>query len=74
FAAGDTVVLLTDGLVECLSPAGEPFGFERFEAILARESASPPDRLRDAILGEIDAYTGGAAPDDDRTLVIVTLD
>jgi serine phosphatase RsbU (regulator of sigma subunit) len=74
FVAGDTVVLLTDGLVECLSPAGEPFGFERFEAILARESASPPDRLRDAILGEIDAYTGGAAPDDDRTLVIVTLD
>jgi serine phosphatase RsbU (regulator of sigma subunit) len=30
--------------------------------------------LRDAILAEIDAHTGSAPPDDDRTLVIVTLD
>jgi serine phosphatase RsbU (regulator of sigma subunit) len=74
FEAGDRVVLLTDGLVECVSPAGEPFGFERFEAILARESGSSPEALRDAILSEIDAHTGGAPPDDDRTLVIVTLD
>jgi serine phosphatase RsbU (regulator of sigma subunit) len=57
-----------------LSPAGEPFGFERFEAILARESSSPPEKLRDEILAAIDGYTGNAPPDDDRTLVIVTLD
>jgi serine phosphatase RsbU (regulator of sigma subunit) len=74
FEAGDRVVLLTDGLVECVSPAGEPFGFERFEAILGREAASSPEALRDAILTDIDAHTGGAPPDDDRTLVIVTLD
>ena len=74
FEPGDIVVMLTDGLIECLSPAGEPFGFERFEAILARESGSPPEKLRDAILGAIDSHTHGAAPDDDRTLVIVTLD
>lgn len=74
FEAGDRVVLLTDGLVECVSPAGEPFGFERFEAILEREAASSPEALRDAILTDLDAHTGGAPPDDDRTLVIVTLD
>jgi serine phosphatase RsbU (regulator of sigma subunit) len=66
-------VLLTDGLVECVSPAGDPFGFERFEAILSRESGSP-EALQAAILGEVEAHTGGAPPDDDRTLVIVTLD
>jgi serine phosphatase RsbU (regulator of sigma subunit) len=74
FEPGDRVVLLTDGLVECVSPAGDPFGFDRFEAILARESGSSDERLRDAILSEIDAHTGNAPPDDDRTLVIVTLD
>ncbi|HEY6064634.1 MAG TPA: SpoIIE family protein phosphatase [Thermoanaerobaculia bacterium] len=74
FESGDRVVLLTDGLVECVSPGGEPFGFERFEAILARESGSTAEALRDAILSEINAHTGGAAPDDDRTLVIVSLD
>jgi serine phosphatase RsbU (regulator of sigma subunit) len=74
FAREDRLVLLTDGLVECASPAGDPFGFERFEAILSRESGSPPEALRAAILGEVEAHTGGAPPDDDRTLVIVTLD
>jgi serine phosphatase RsbU (regulator of sigma subunit) len=74
FAAGDRVVLLTDGLVESLNPAGEPFGFERFEAILARESGSPSEVLRDAILAAVEAHTGGAPLEDDRTLVIVTLD
>lgn len=74
FAPGDRIVFLTDGLVECLSPTGDPFGFERFEAILAREAGATPEALRDAILSEIEAHTGGAPPDDDRTLVIVTLD
>jgi serine phosphatase RsbU (regulator of sigma subunit) len=74
FEPGDRLVLLTDGLVECASPSGDPFGFERFEAILARESGSSDEKLRDAILSEIDAHTGSAPPDDDRTLVIVTLD
>ncbi|HEV8232855.1 MAG TPA: SpoIIE family protein phosphatase, partial [Thermoanaerobaculia bacterium] len=74
FASGDRVVLLTDGLVECRSPAGDPFGFERFEAILAREGVSSAEALRDAILSEVEAHTGGAPPEDDRTLVVVTLD
>ena len=74
FAAGDRLVLMTDGLVESLDRAGEPFGFERLEAILARESSLPAEALRNAILAAIEAHTGGAPPEDDRTLVIVTLD
>ena len=73
-ASGDKVVFLTDGLVECTSPSGEPFGFERLEAILAREASSDAVSIRDAILRETEAHTGGAPPEDDRTLVIVTLD
>lgn len=74
FEPGDRLVFLTDGLVECLSPAGEPFGFERLEAILAREVGSGAEALRDAILSEVEKWTGGAPSDDDRTLVILTLD
>jgi serine phosphatase RsbU (regulator of sigma subunit) len=73
-ASGDKVVFLTDGLVECTSPSGEPFGFERLEAILAREISSDAGSIREAILRETEAHTGGAPPEDDRTLVIVTLD
>ena len=72
-AAGDKVVLLSDGLVECRDPSGELFGFERLEWILEREAASDAPALRDAILREVEAYTGAAPPEDDRTLVIVTV-
>jgi serine phosphatase RsbU (regulator of sigma subunit) len=73
-ARGDKVVFLTDGLVECRSPSSDLFGFDRLEKILEREAASDAPTLRDAILSEIEAHTGGAPPEDDRTLVIVTLD
>ena len=74
FAAGDRLVFLTDGLVEAVNAAGEPFGFERLEAILRRDSVPEAEALREAILSEVEKWTGGAPSDDDRTLVIVTLD
>ena len=73
-ASGDKVVFLTDGFVECTSISGEPFGFGRLEAILAREAVADAAAIRDAILREAEAHTGGAPPEDDRTLLIVTLD
>jgi serine phosphatase RsbU (regulator of sigma subunit) len=57
-----------------VSPAGEPFGFDRLEAILARHADADAAALRDAVLGEVERHTGGAPPDDDRTLVVVTVD
>ena len=49
--------------------------------ITLAQERSIPDRpvasaeaLRNAILAEVEAYTGGAPPDDDRTLVVVTVD
>jgi serine phosphatase RsbU (regulator of sigma subunit) len=72
-AAGDRVVFLTDGLVECRNPSGDLFGFERLEKILEREAASDAPALRDAILKDVEAFTGGTPPEDDRTLVIVTV-
>ena len=72
-AAGDKVVFLTDGLVECRDPSGDLFGFERLEKILEREASSDAPTLRDTILREVEAHTGGAPPEDDRTLVIVTV-
>jgi serine phosphatase RsbU (regulator of sigma subunit) len=74
FSSGDRLVFLTDGLVECVGPTGEPFGFERLEAILSRGAAANATALRAAILTEVEKWTGGAPSDDDRTLVIVTLD
>ncbi len=74
FAAGDLVVLLTDGFVEAVDGNDEAFGFERLEALLARHAADGAAALRDALLAAIRAHTGDRPADDDRTLLILTLD
>jgi serine phosphatase RsbU (regulator of sigma subunit) len=71
-SSGDRLVLLTDGLVEAANASGEPFGFERLEGLLEKESASDAIRLKEAILEAVASHSGAAPPDDDRTLVILT--
>jgi serine phosphatase RsbU (regulator of sigma subunit) len=72
-ASGDRLVFLTDGLVEAANTEGEPVGFERLEALLKAEAASDAARLKESLLAAVAAHTGGAPPEDDRTLVIVTI-
>src|SRR5262249_45048578 len=71
--AGDRLVFLTDGFVEAADASGEPFGFERMEALLRAEAGSGAARLRDVILAALAAHTGPGAAGDDRTLVILTI-
>ena len=72
-ASGDRLVFVTDGFVEASDAAGEPFGFDRLEALLKAEAASDAARLRDAILAAVTTHVGSSAPGDDRTLVILTI-
>ena len=72
-ARGDRLVLLTDGLIEAASSSGEPFGYDRFEALLKEGAGSEPERLKETILEALESHTGSAPPDDDRTLVILSV-
>jgi sigma-B regulation protein RsbU (phosphoserine phosphatase) len=73
FAAGDRLLFVTDGFIEAVNRDGEPFGFERLEALLLAEASSDAARLRDAILSAVSAYAEGMPPADDRTLVVLTI-
>ncbi len=73
FAAGDRLLFVTDGFVEAVNRDGEPFGFERLEALLLAEASSDAARLRDALLEAVAAHAGGVPPADDRTLVVLTM-
>ncbi len=69
-APGDALVWLSDGLIEARSPRGELFGYDRVREHLA----GPPTNavlVRDRLLAAIRAHTGGAAAEDDRTLVVM---
>ncbi len=68
-APGDTVLFFTDGLVEAHNAAGELFGFERLDALLAAHASLSPDALIDRIIAEVMAFIGDAVQHDDITLV-----
>ncbi|HTR02997.1 MAG TPA: SpoIIE family protein phosphatase [Thermoanaerobaculia bacterium] len=74
FAPGDLVVFSSDGLIEAVDATDEPFGFERFENVLRVHAAEGAAALRAAILAAVAAHSGNRPADDDRTLLIVTLD
>ncbi len=68
------VVFFTDGVVEAADAADEPWGYERFEALLARDWAKSADELIRAVLAEVAAHVGATPLEDDRTLLVLILD
>jgi len=77
-APGDVMMLFTDGLVEREDKAGRKFGYRRLQAAIAGGRLGPGDggiaALRDHVLGRVDGFARGVAPDDDVTLVVCALD
>jgi serine phosphatase RsbU (regulator of sigma subunit) len=74
FSPGDRVVFFTDGIPEAVDGGGEPFGYERLEALLEREASRTADELLEAILAAVSAHVKDAPLEDDRTLLLLTLD
>jgi sigma-B regulation protein RsbU (phosphoserine phosphatase) len=70
FAAGSTVVLYSDGITEAENAAGDEWGNDALEELLARHANSSPNELRDAIAEAVDAFVADAPQKDDETLVV----
>jgi serine phosphatase RsbU (regulator of sigma subunit) len=69
-APGDLVLLYTDGLTEARSPFEEMFGDDRLAVALDEAGARPTAEIPAALLAAVDRHTG-AAPADDRTVVVL---
>jgi serine phosphatase RsbU (regulator of sigma subunit) len=67
---GDTLLLLSDGIIEAHDGFGQLFGFERLEALV---NMLPPDLELDELVEQIIAtvldFVGGAEAHDDITLI-----
>lgn len=73
-AAGDVVVLYTDGLLEVENRAGEPLGEQRLIAEAARGVRTGTARgVRDALLGALSRFKGDVEAGDDLTLVVARI-
>jgi sigma-B regulation protein RsbU (phosphoserine phosphatase) len=69
-AAGDRLLFFTDGITEARNPAGDEYEEEKLAAIATASRALPVEALKDAILADVNAFTGGQF-EDDATLIVV---
>jgi sigma-B regulation protein RsbU (phosphoserine phosphatase) len=70
----DLFATFSDGLTEAESPDGEPFGVDGVTRVLREHARREPRAIVDATLAEVQRFTRGTPPSDDRTLVVAKLE
>ena len=70
-AAGDAVVLYTDGLVEASGPGEQRYGQERLKEIVRLQYGADADRMKQNILSDQKTFTRSFSQKDDVTLVVM---
>ena len=68
-AAGDLLVVFSDGITEAPDAADEEFGETRLEGILRSNANLPAGALCGAVLSAVEAFQSGTAQADDMTVV-----
>jgi sigma-B regulation protein RsbU (phosphoserine phosphatase) len=72
FAAGDRLVLVTDGITEARNKEEEEFGEERLIDFVRRNRLLPAAELQQNLLATVASFAGQALQDD-ATLMIVSM-
>jgi sigma-B regulation protein RsbU (phosphoserine phosphatase) len=73
-AAGDTLVMYTDGLVEAQDAGQVLYGDERLLACVQANLGRPAPDIQAALLDDVHAHVGGAPQFDDITLAVLVRD
>jgi serine phosphatase RsbU (regulator of sigma subunit) len=68
---GSLLVMFTDGMTDCRSPNGEPFGLERIKKTMAGLSRATAQASCDQLFDNLMIYQSGSKQDDDVTLVAI---
>jgi sigma-B regulation protein RsbU (phosphoserine phosphatase) len=68
---GDTVLLVTDGIEEAVSPNGKTLGMQRLINVVRENRNLPAQRIVRAIHDAVLAWIGGRLIQDDLTAVVV---
>ena len=68
---GDIVVFHSDGIGDTQSPDGEFYGDDRVAKLISDRQHLSADPIADRLLEDVDRFSGGRHPFDDRTLVVL---
>ena len=71
-AAGDTLLLYTDGIVEARNPLGSYFGDQRLLATARSAGLGSARDLQEAIFSAVVKFSAGAPVGDDMALLVLT--
>jgi len=71
--SGDRILFYTDGITERENAAGEMYDLPRLCDALSRSHALPTDDLLRNIIQDVDAFAAGEEPQDDQTLLLVSI-
>jgi sigma-B regulation protein RsbU (phosphoserine phosphatase) len=73
-AAGELVLLYTDGVTETASGSGERYGIDRLRRLLSAHAGCRPQPLLDELDAALDLFRGGAPTDDIAALALAPRD
>jgi serine phosphatase RsbU (regulator of sigma subunit) len=68
---GSLLLMFTDGMTDCRSPKGEPFGLERIKITMAGLWNATAQASCDQLFDTLMMYQSGSKQDDDVTLVAI---
>ncbi|MGH9308617.1 MAG: PP2C family protein-serine/threonine phosphatase, partial [Vicinamibacterales bacterium] len=69
--SGDLIFFYTDGLLETENDAGDMFGAERLQTILAREQRGSVDTILAQVEAAVRTFRGRTEPFDDATMMVL---
>jgi phosphoserine phosphatase RsbU/P len=72
FAAGDAVLVLTDGFTEAADPAGQLFGEDRIATFMQQSDPGDPGLLS-TLVRQVRDFEGGMPPSDDMAAILLSL-
>jgi sigma-B regulation protein RsbU (phosphoserine phosphatase) len=72
-AAGDVVVMYTDGVTEAVDADSQMFGDDRLENLVKESVSLSAEEIRRKILDEVLSFTAGLPQGDDITLIVLKM-
>ncbi len=71
FSPGDVLLLYTDGITEAQDRIGRFYGERRLQEVLRKVGSHPAEEILGAVLEDLKRFTGGAAQQDDVTMIVI---
>jgi PAS domain S-box-containing protein len=70
-APSDSLILISDGIIEAADPAGVQYGTEHLRRILADTADSDARAIVDRVMSSATSHLAGARPADDATIAVL---